>query len=521
MENSCSKFDLERIRKAHAICQTLRHTVALKKRMDSAVLLRELGRPDIALSLSSESSLESTSEWIEHIKNIAACGDRLRLRSELKEVRIIKHCCIKSQQALQDDHDCLSDSDIRELSRCNKGFISSSDLRRRLSREARENLPINILVGLVQGSDIVRLRSKYLLYLSRLGRGSAAIASRVLFRYIEWWIGKIIIFIELNNFTKLACIVDRLDPILREIAANRRQRKVFVLFHGGYPNSELISLYSEHCTFVCTKGRLGRMLPSLVIEISKCGGWFVRNTVDYRVIKSDFQRYPSIFSFTSDRVTELAHKSAELGINIKRPLVCIGIRDMAYYGFYKQIIGSDVRSNSRDRTWHRCPPDDAYLDLARYLVTIGYQVVRMGLRVSSEWPRDISQDIIDYACMKRSDAFDIFLFSQCDFLVAGDTGLFSGAAAFDKPNILSDLFLIRNGMYSSCKSVKSRFIPKLFVDKKSNRILRFDEQIYYNHLFNYADNCADVGFGIIHNTSEDLIEACKELIADINSPKAV
>ena len=52
----------------------------------------------------------------------------------------------------------------------------------------------------------------------------------------------------------------------------------------------------------------------------------------------------------------------------------------------------------------------------------------------------------------RDDALDIYLFSKCKMVLAGDTGLFSGAGSMiNKPALITDLFLIRNNIYSSSK----------------------------------------------------------------------
>ena len=136
----------------------------------------------------------------------------------------------------------------------------------------------------------------------------------------------------------------------------------------------------------------------------------------------------------------------------------------------------------------------------------------MGLKVSETLPKDLDPLIIDYAVENRSDDLDAFLLAHCKFLTAGDTGLFSGAAAFDRPSIVSDLFLIQNTIYSSNKSVRNIFVPKLIYDIREDRYLSFREQVYFNHFFSYQNNCEMTGFKIIHNTSDDIIDASVELV---------
>lgn len=340
----------------------------------------------------------------------------------------------------------------------------------------------------------------------------AAAASIALMRLVT---GKRhVYFSSMGKFTRLADLVDRVDPLLRRLVANGNGSDfaLFVFFFGGYPNRQLFDMYGRRCTFVSATNRVSRKLASWYVALLETAGRFTEISTDYRKINQDFIRNPPVIGFSEAETAEFSRQMERAGIDPGKPLICFGLRDMAYYEFYGDVMKIPLsRQGKRASTHHRCPPLDTYIRFAQYWAEKGYQVVRMGLRVSEPLPKDLHPLIIDYASGARSDELDAFLFSRCWFLTAGDTGLFSGAAAFDRPAVVSDLFLIQNTIYSSNKKVRNIFVPKLIRDAREGRYLTFREQIYSNPYFSYHDDCSAAGFEIVHNSPEDVIDATIEL----------
>lgn len=321
-------------------------------------------------------------------------------------------------------------------------------------------------------------------------------------------------FSSMGKFTRLADLVDRVDPLLRRLVAegNGSDYALFVFFFGGYPNRQLFDMYARRCRFVSATNRVSRKVASLYIALLELAGRFTEITTDYRKINQDFLRNPPVIGFSAAETAEFSRQMERAGIDPARPLICFGLRDMAYYEFYGDVMKIPLsRQGKRASTHHRCPPLDTYVRFAQYWAEKGCQVVRMGLRVSEALPDGLHPLIIDYASGPRSDELDAFLFARCWFLTAGDTGLFSGAAAFDRPSMVSDLFLIQNTIYSSNKQVRNIFVPKLIRDTREGRYLTFREQIYFNPFFSYHDDCSAAGFEIVHNSAEDVIDATIEL----------
>lgn len=351
--------------------------------------------------------------------------------------------------------------------------------------------------------------------LSKIAYVSARFLVATVFLLCRLFTSKTIYFSSMNKFARLADLVDRVDPLIRRLKFKKDtpDSKVIIFFFGGYPNKQLFDMYKSHCTFIPATNRVLRKLVFYFIECLKLTGRFTEITTDYRKINADFLEKPPVISFSESECRNLEKQLEEVGIDPEKPFICFGLRDMAYYEYYGDVMKIPLeQQGKRSKTDHRCPPLGAYLGFAHFWAEQGYQVVRMGLRVSQALPNTIHPKIIDYATKNRTDELDAFLFARCWFLIAGDTGLFSGAAAFDQPALVTDLFLIRNTIYSSNKKVRNIFVPKLIRDVKEDRFLTFHEQIYCNHFFSFHDDCDAGGFEIVHNSAEDIIDASQELV---------
>ena len=239
-------------------------------------------------------------------------------------------------------------------------------------------------------------------------------------------------------------------------------------------------------------------------------------STDYRKFRVIIKNNPYVLSFNKNEKQIFEKKLNDININTEKPLVLLGLRDMAYYQHYSNIIKEDFNLTKRIKTNHRCPDIKNYFSAIKRIINNNHLVLRMGLKVSNNLDNYHNDHIIDYASNYREDSLDIYLLSICKFVIAGDTGLFSGAAAFDKPSLISDLFLIRNNIYSTNNSIPNIFIPKLVLNLEKNRLLNFSETIHYNHFFTYSEDCENNGFKLVHNTPEEIENGCIELMSRIN-----
>ena len=315
--------------------------------------------------------------------------------------------------------------------------------------------------------------------------------------------------LSVGKFPRLADIVDRLDPLLRE---NFRDETIYVVApFNGYPNQKLKELYSNYFVFENCKSFLNRKMWNACLYFGiKANEIEVRGT-DYRKLKQTMLTKKNIIKLDTKEEIQLNKELQSLKILDDRPFVALGLRDMAYYKKYAEIANVDYNKTSRTNTYHRSPNIKNYFDLLKILNADGYNVIRMGLAVSNKLDIEFKNLIVDYATTNRADKFDIYLLAKCDFVIAGDTGLFSGSAAFNKPALITDLFLIRNTVYSINKEMPNIFIPKLVLDLKTNTLLNFKETIYFNHHFANADACFKNGYKLINNKPDEILNGYLEM----------
>ncbi|MFN8702523.1 MAG: TIGR04372 family glycosyltransferase, partial [Rhodospirillales bacterium] len=240
----------------------------------------------------------------------------------------------------------------------------------------------------------------------------------------------------MGRFTPLSHLVDGLDPVLRNLAADGgpERHRLYVLYFGGYPNATIFDLFTRHCNIIEVNGRIPRKIASLLRTALRRTNRLVVLREDFSAIGKSMQSNPAVLKFEAREESELAARAESLGIDTSRNFIVFGLRDMAYYRLYGGMSGKTMNAR-RASMHHRCPPLVTYVAAAQAWAEAGHQVVRMGLRVSEPLPSGLDSRVIDYASGARDDALDAFLFSKCWFMIAGDTGMFSGAAAFDRPSV--------------------------------------------------------------------------------------
>lgn len=517
--------DADPVRKTRKLFLQGRREVDCEKILNVARDLRLLGRPDLGLELLSiapvktETSEKTTLEKIFCLKSAGYNLEALRLLSFLKQRQPI------SLSTILVDLELLLESGIQSVQKAVLKELLGSVRTKSDFRLVFENLPLSLITwtclpsllaaAINWGPKISSLVLCSYVY-TRLKIALAKVVTSLITGLLCLVTGrKEIIYSSMGKFTRLADLIDQVDSLLRKLKSEGRSGdvKVFIFFFGGYPNQRIFKMYKQYCTFVPTVARVPRKLALIIIKILKLAGRYTEITVDYRKISQYFLSEPPIIGFSSSESRRLHKDLNQLGIDPSKPFICMGLRDMAYYQFYGEVMNTPlIKQGKRSETAHRCPPLDTYLEFAKYWASRGYQVIRMGLRVSSPLATEGHPLIIDYASADRSDELDAFLLSRCWFLTAGDTGLFSGAAAFDRPSVVSDLFLIRNAIYSCNKMTRNIFIPKLIYDEGDQRFLSFREQIHFNHNFSYSSDCESSGFRIVHNAPDDIVDASLELV---------
>lgn len=191
------------------------------------------------------------------------------------------------------------------------------------------------------------------------------------------------------------------------------------------------------------------------------------------------------------------------GLLLKRPLVCLHIRDGAYL--------RESHPKGLDWSYHdyRDPQIDAYEELARYLLNEGYSVVRTGNVADKRMPIE-DPSFLDYPFSNiKSDWMDVFLYSVCDFAVAGGlSGIDQLAMLMRKPVVVCDLSQLYLPTYRQDLSI---LIFSRLRWRDSGVDLTLRESL--NNVYFTSDEFHASGIEILQNSAQELIEATQELIS--------
>jgi len=182
----------------------------------------------------------------------------------------------------------------------------------------------------------------------------------------------------------------------------------------------------------------------------------------------------------------------------KEKFVCLNVRDAAFF---------DEEKGARHA--YRNSDIDTYESAIKYLLSMGYWVIRMGKKV--EKPLNISHSkLIDYGTLSdRSDLLDIWFCKNCDFFISTGTGIDSVAAMFKKPILIVNLLPIAV-MYSwiNCITVPK----KLFWSdgKELTLIEHLDNSFLKMHEYK------EKRINIVDLDPDEIKSAVQEMIARLN-----
>jgi putative glycosyltransferase (TIGR04372 family) len=196
----------------------------------------------------------------------------------------------------------------------------------------------------------------------------------------------------------------------------------------------------------------------------------------------------------------------------KNEFVCIFARDSAYLNHFDPHNNWDYH-NARDSDI------DSLIETAKYLIEIGFTVIRVGSVVKK--PFNFSHEkMIDFPYSGyQNDFLDIFLQAHCKFVIAaGNSGITDIPNIFDKPKLIVN-------MAEFCYIPFSRnclYIPKKYKYSNMNDYLHFKDAL---KLGPFWRNPTGLGLETEENSSQDILEASQEMLARVEgrfrySPKS-
>jgi putative glycosyltransferase (TIGR04372 family) len=136
-------------------------------------------------------------------------------------------------------------------------------------------------------------------------------------------------------------------------------------------------------------------------------------------------------AFSESEVHRAERELVKLGIDPQKPYVCLVVRDGGHYASKGDIesAGYDILNFDID----------TFIPAAEFLVSEGFQVVRMGSGSEKPFSR-LSTGVIDYAhSQNRSEFLDVYIAGTCSFAVSTQTGPDAVCMLFRRPVLYVDV----------------------------------------------------------------------------------
>jgi len=282
-----------------------------------------------------------------------------------------------------------------------------------------------------------------------------AFVTLVILRMFRHWIEVRLMVVGFHKFGHLALEPElALLDIEAEVASRDGRHPKIVTWWSFGPkklraNSYLVDkwnqlLRTKPSWWLDALVRIGSRIPFLKLQVPMLS--IQRPMQQLSKTKSRLQ-----FSFAE---LQSANKElALIGVDIKKPFVCLVVRDDGHYGDVLLSENPNFLSSNYDV--------EEFVSASRALVGRGYQVIRMG--AGKEKPlTDNYPDIFDYAKSKiRSPFLDVFLAANCAFAVSTQTGPDAVSLLFRRPVCFIDIpifsqffFGTELAMWNPCTLIK-------------------------------------------------------------------
>jgi len=216
------------------------------------------------------------------------------------------------------------------------------------------------------------------------------------------------------------------------------------------------------------------------------------------------EKYPPSVAMTEEEIERGWQVLSEVGIPVGTPFVAVCARDSGYLRH---------RNPDRDYAMH----DYRNVDIRTFglaavsLERAGYAVVRVGREVEEPWDPAIDR-FFDYSTSRYAgDFMDIFLTSQCAFMISTQCGIDSVAhVLFRRPTLM--VGVVPMGLVASSRS-DCMAIFKHHVDIESGAVLDVDE-IGRRRLLEgvRTETYAAAGVRLVENSKEEIARATEEMI---------
>jgi len=247
---------------------------------------------------------------------------------------------------------------------------------------------------------------------------------------------------------------------------------------------------------------LVRGILRYVIPILRISRHYGRNKDSSRL--TIWSREVPNLSFTRDEATAGAAIERRILGDEKVKYVCLGIAEPIYYKL-KHANEHDVAAETD--LYSYMPKIESYFDCSKFLTSRGIRTIRMGQFVAGPLELSESHDLIDYAGTIRNEFGDVWLLSNCKFVVAGGaTGVYWISSAMNVPTVLTDSYSIHRTTYGATDLV----LPLLARSRQNQKLLPFKWMIE-NREWAQNKKIVEEKVEIIYNTPQEITEVVSEM----------
>lgn len=245
-------------------------------------------------------------------------------------------------------------------------------------------------------------------------------------------------------------------------------KKIFYYIKGfEHPNKYLKKKLNENYNFDQKYEKVHKLMQILnfiTMGLYKCSQPVeqMRMTSKYDFSKC-FNGKKQIFEFNENENNQGLQYLKDNNINPNK-FICLLIRSKDYLKGIGRV--SDEISNFRNVN------PNIFLPSIKYLLSIGYTIIRMGKHHNNQLPIE-HENFHDYAVSnKRDDFLDIWLSAKCNFFLASGSGLGDIPSLFNKPRFTTCIFPIGH-----MQSWVPNHIYLFRHAKKNGKFLTIKEQI--------------------------------------------
>ncbi len=299
-----------------------------------------------------------------------------------------------------------------------------------------------------------------------------------------------------------------LDIAIKENKLNKNSKLILFYYPPFHDNSYLLSLYKKHVIFIDKTWLLPLLLPLSHSSLTRM------NVVNLDTICTNckaadiFQKYqlqyqkPLIQMQLKD-VSECENKISRRIQGCK--FVCVHAREAGFNNGY--YADSERTTRNADINTY-----DLLIDK---LIELGYVVVRLG----DPWMQSVlylqekyKENFVDYAHSDfRSEKMDVYLLSNCEFLVACSSGPSEVASMFQKNT------LIVNG-YCTVDSLRNIYgdisIFKKLVNTRTGKNIKLSK--LFNAPFDTSLQRSELktfGYELVNNSGHEILGALNDFIS--------